>query len=158
MALELNVNSYVELDEATTYFENRVDVAAWDEASEEMREKSLVSATLLLDTYEWIGYVVSESQPLAFPRTGEYYYDPRKGYEVFLEGTPQAIKTAIYEIAYHLLNNDGLLDDTGGVDSISLGPIQLNKLSTPSKIPAWIYRTLRPLLARGGRREWFRAN
>jgi hypothetical protein len=157
MAVELNVNSYVELDEANAHFENRLDVAAWDEASDELKSKALVSATMLIDSYEWTGIAVSESQPLAFPRVGEYF-DPRVGHVVAMSGVPTKVITATIELAYHLLNNDGLLDDTGGVDSISLGPIQLNKLSTPSKMPSWIHRTLRPLLNNRGSRAWYRAN
>jgi hypothetical protein len=95
MALEKDVNSYVELEEATEYFEDRVDVAAWDEATDEMKSKALVTATSLLDSFEWTGVVVSESQPLAFPRVGEYF-DPRVGYCVNLNGTPDRIIKATY--------------------------------------------------------------
>jgi hypothetical protein len=157
MAIEKDVNCYVDLDEATAHLENRLDVAAWDEANDEMKSKALISATMLLDSLDWTGIVVSESQPLAFPRVGEYF-DPRIGYVVTMSGVPQRIITANIELAYHLLNNDGLLDDTGSVESLSLGPIQLNRLSAPSKIPSFIYRSLRPLLANSGSRSWWRAN
>jgi hypothetical protein len=157
MAAEKGVNSYADLDEANEYFETRLDAAAWtDITDEDQKEKALVTATTLLDSYEWTGIAVSESQPLAFPRVGEYF-DPRVGSVVAMEGTPDRIVRATIELAYHLLNNDGLLDETGGVDSISLGPIQLTDLRAPSKIPAWIYRTVKPLMLNRGSRAWHRA-
>jgi hypothetical protein len=157
MALQKGVNSYATLAEADKHFEDRLDVAAWTDAEDDLKSKALVSATMLLDTLSWTGVVVSESQSLAFPRIGEYF-NPRIGYVVIMNGVPDAIKKATIELAYHLLNNDGLLDDTGGVDSISLGPISLTDLSAPSKIPAWIMRTVRPLMANRGSRQWWRSN
>jgi hypothetical protein len=157
MAIELGVNSYVTLEDANAHFENRLDVAAWDEADEDTRSKALISATMLIESFEWTGVAVSESQPLAFPRVGEYF-DPRVGYVIAMDGVPSKIIKATIELAYHLLNNDGLLDETGGVVNLSLGPIQLTDISTPPKMPSWIHRTIRPLLLNRGSRAWYRAN
>ena len=158
MALVVGSNSYVSVAEADAYFEDRVDVAAWIEASELQKAQSLVTATSMIDEREWIGVAVSDSQLLAFPRHGSYF-DTRLGLTVQLSSeVPKRIKVAVFEQAYHLLNNDGLLDDAGAVDSLKLGNISLDKIDAPRKMPDVVYRQIRPLLYTAGKNAWWRAN
>lgn len=157
MALTKGVNSYVSLAEANSYFEDRIDVAAWSEASDTQKSQALVTAASILEILDWAGTAVSDLQALAFPREGSYF-DPRLGYPVdFTSTIPDRVIKAQYELAYHLLNNDGLLDDSGGVDNLTIGPIQLTQIKSPSHLPAIVYRQIKPLLS-VGRRFWWRAN
>lgn len=159
MALAKGTNSYATVDEADTYFETRIDVAAWTAATDDQKAAALVTATGLLDDLNWSGTASSDSQALCFPRELEYF-DPRKGYDVYLDGSevPNRVVVATYELAYHLLNNDGLLDDTGSVKDLTLGSIQLSNVNGPSKIPDVVRRHIQPLLCNTGSNAWWRAN
>jgi hypothetical protein len=160
MALAKSTNSYVTVEEADAYFADRLDVVAWTDASETQKAQSLVTATSILDELNWTGYAVSEDQLLAFPRYGDYF-DPKLGMTVTLgDEVPQRIIKSTYELAYHLLNNDGLLDDTGGVTDIEVGPIKLKNVKSVSMIPGVVYNMIRPLRSIGGAgsRTVWRAN
>lgn len=157
MALVQGINSYVDLSEAEAYFENRLDVAAWTEASEVQKAQALVTATQYLDELHWLGTAVSESQNLAFPRIGEYF-DPKYGMLMQLENNvPERIKKATNELAYHLLNNDGLLDDSGAIKDLAIGSIRLGSLRNSNKLPNIVRMIVKPLLSNNSR-TWWRNN
>lgn len=158
MALVKGTNSYATVAEATAYFEDRLDVEVWTAASADRKAQALITATAYLDDLRWTGYAVSDSQPLAFPRVGEYF-DPRAGTDVILDSTvPLRVVTATYELAYHLLNNTNLLDDTGTVKDLTVGTISLTMIRAPSKIPSSVRRLIAPLLENRGVNTWWRAN
>jgi hypothetical protein len=159
MALAKGTNSYATVSEADSYFEDRLDVAAWTNANATQKAQALVTATRTMDELDWIGIAVSDTQALAFPRVG-VYFDPRLGSDLSLDETfvPKRIITATYELAYHLLNNDGLLDDTGSVKNLSIGSISLDVIDAPGKIPLHVKRIIRPLLINGGSNPWWRSN
>lgn len=159
MALTKGVNSYVTVVEASAYFADRLDVAAWTSASDEDKARALVTATSLLDSIVWTGIAVSEAQPLAFPREGSFF-DPRLGFEVAFDtaGTPPRIVTATFELAYHLLNNDGLLDETGSVDSLSIGAISLTNVRNASWMSPTVDRLTKPMRGVASGNTWWRAN
>jgi len=158
MALSKGVNSYVTLADAEAYFVDRLDVAAWTEATDPEKEKALVTATAVLDELLWTGIAVIASQPLAWPRLGSYY-DPKVGTMIALDNTvPTRIINATYEQAYHLLNNDGLFDDVGGAKSIDLYDISLTNITKASKLSLIVDRLTRPLLVNSGASLWWRAN
>lgn len=157
MALVKGTNSYVTVEEADAYFADRLDVAAWVSAEASTKAQALVTATHMLDDMIWAGYAVSESQPLAFPRVGDYF-DTRLGINVQMSPTPNRVEKATSELAYHLLNNDGLLDDTGTVESINIAGISINNIRQASKIPGVVDRLIKPLLQNSGSNMWWRAN
>jgi len=158
MALAKGTNSYVTREEANTHFTDRLDVAAWTSAPDAQKDQALVTATKILDNLSWTGTAISDSQALAFPRSGTYY-DPKLGHVATLpETVPTRITNATFELAYHLLNNDGLLDDTGSVTNLSVGQINLSIKTEASKIPSSVKAIINPLLARGGSNSWWRAN
>lgn len=158
MALVKGTNSYADVAESDLYFADRLDVAAWTSADNASKAQALVTATNVLDNLYWTGTAVSESQPLAFPRSA-YYFDPRLGSHVTLqEETPKRITTAAMELAYHLLNNDGLLDDSGVVKDLQVGSVQLTTIQAPNLIPAIVKRMIKPLLVNAGSNSWWRAN
>lgn len=158
MGVLKDVNSYVSLAEANVYFEDRLDVSAWTDADEDLQAKALVTARMVLDQQGYTGTVHDEDQPLAFPRLGRYH-DPRLGTVVQLGvKVPKRILDAQCEQAHHLLNNDGLLDDSGKVSNLAIGPIQLDNIQDPSVLPSIVKRLIQPLLKNGGSRLVWRAN
>lgn len=160
MALTLNVNSYATIPMATLYFEDRLDVAAWDSANDLQRAQALVTASLMLNEIRWVGKATSPSQKLAFPREG-FYYDTMLETDVSLVGTvvPDRIIESTYELAYHLLNNDGLLDNAGTIANLQVGPIKIDTIVAPARFPNKVRRLFNPLVAGGaGSHSWWRAN
>lgn len=159
MALVKGTNSYVSLEEADLYFIDRIDVAAWQSASDLQKNQALITATGILDNLNWTGIAVSATQPLAFPRDGSYF-EPRTGKEEDLSGTIalNRINKACYELAYHFVNNDGLLDSTGDVLELKVGNISLGNIRKTSTIPILIRDIIKPLLISRGSNTWWRAN
>lgn len=158
MALSKGVNSYGTVAEADAYFADRLDVSAWMLADEPSKSQALVTATKIIDDIAWTGSAISVSQSLAFPRYGSYF-DPRLGVSVqFTTETPLRVVNATFELAYHFLNNDGILDNTGLVDSISIGPITLTNVDAPSLMPAIVHTLIKPLRVNRGANVWWRAN
>jgi hypothetical protein len=145
MAATKGVNSYVTLAEANAYFENKLDVAAWIDASDPQKEQALVTATRYLDNLNWLGAVRSEDQALCFPREGSYYDASRGAHVQFTATVPKRITDAVCELAYHLLNNDGLLDDVGGVKSVSVGSISVDMIKAPSVLPDIVFSLVKPM-------------
>lgn len=158
MALTKGLNAYATVEEADAYFVERLDTAAWTEATPEQKSAALVTATSVLDDQIWTGTAISELQALAFPRAGSYF-DPRLGMSVMLDSNvPVRITKAVVELAHHLLNNDGLLDDTGTVTGLGVGSINLTNVMKASLIPANVKRLINPLLQNAGASSWWRAN
>ena len=159
MAVQLNVNSYATVESADLFFADRLDVTAWAEATPTAKGQALTTATQMLDDMLWAGTAVDGSQALAFPRVCEYF-DPKVGSLIYLDGStiPDRIVRATLELAYHLLNNDGLLDSSGAVSEIAIGPIKLNGLKSVSKVPSNVRNIIKPLLVNAGASTWWRAN
>jgi hypothetical protein len=158
MAIAKGTNSYATLEEAIAYFADRLDVAAWTDANATQQAQALVTATSILDDQHWMGTAISEAQPLAFPRCGSYF-DPRLGVNITVDNaTPDRITRATFELAHHLLGNDGLLDDTGQVLDLQVGSVNLTKIVKPNLIPANVRRLIKPLLTNAGSSAWWRNN
>lgn len=169
MALVLNTNSYVEIADADTYFETRIDSANWFDASDEIKEQALVTATQLVDDHAWIGSAVSSSQALAWPRSNVIYFDDRLGQQITVaeDEVPTRVKTAVFEQALHLINNEDLLAGTTQTfESISVGSISLtdsnSDVTRTSIKPSVAMKPIRPLIRRGSGgglgAAWWRAN
>ena len=168
MALVLNTNSYVEIADADGYLETRIDSANWFNATDEIREQALVTATQIVDDHAWIGSAVSSSQALAWPRKNATYIDNRLGLSVTFTNTeiPSRVKVAVYEQALHLIDNEDLLmGTTQTFESISVGSISISDSNndvtrTPIK-STQATKSIRPLLVKGSVGQgagWWRAN
>ena len=158
MALTKGTNSYCTLAEADAYLLDRLYSDAWVTANDSVKEQALVTATRVLDNLNWIGTAISESQSLAFPRSGEYF-DPRVGGLVTLTGSvPDRVLKATYELANHLVLNDGILDDTGKLRSLKVDTISLDFIIPANKIPFSVKNFVKPLQPNGGSRLWYRSN
>lgn len=159
MALTKGTNSYCTLAEANAYLVDRLYSDAWSLATDSLKEQALITATRVLDNLNWIGTAISESQLLAFPRSGQYF-DPRLGMTIALSDTniPDRIIKATCELAYHLIQNEGILDDTGKLQSLKVDTISLDFIMPASKIPYSVKGQIKPLQPNNGSRVWFRSN
>ena len=158
MGLVKGSNTYVTRSEANLYFATRIDVNAWDSASESKKDKALATATSLLDEFTWVGIAVSVDQLLAFPRVGSYF-DPRLGVnKTFTAEIPARISTATCELALHLLVNEDLLVEAGSVSDVSVGSIRITDIKEVPVIPSIVRNIIKPLLLNQGSTIWWRAN
>lgn len=89
---------------ATTYFLGQLNTTAWDAASFEDRQKSLVTATRILDKQKWTGTMTDPDtpQPLSWPRAGVTDCD---GNAVLDSVTPEGIIFGTYELASAILED-----------------------------------------------------
>lgn len=159
MALFKGTNAYATVLEADAYFADRLDSTAWSSAADTRKSQALITAAKLLEDIRWVGTAISESQPLAFPRNGEFF-DPRLGILVSLDNVtvPTRIVQANYELALHLLTNESVLDDTGSVTNISVDTISLSRVVAPAVIPHSVKTIIRPLQLNQGANLWYRSN
>ncbi len=86
--------NYLTIAEAQAYFDTRLNVEMWDEASPNDKEKSLSMSTRIIDKFDYIGEAVSDDNQ--FPRGDE-------------TTVPEDICKACAEIALSLL--DGVEPD-----------------------------------------------
>jgi len=157
MSIIKGINSNVSMSEADEYFSTRVDSDIWFNSVSSKRKAALVSSTGILDELRWAGVAVDASQELAFPRKG-HYFDPRIGMNVSLEGYPKRVKVATYELALHLLSNEGSSVSTGEIDILKISGIELHDIKAPPTIPNSVTRMIKPLLVNAGAAMWWRAN
>ena len=109
MTIELYKNSFVTLEEAENYFEERYDSAVWFKQKEEDKEKLLISASKKINTFDFVGEPLKDNQPMAFPR--DY-------------ALPQDIKDAVCEEAISLISKADSIhakNQEDNITSISLG-------------------------------------
>ncbi len=89
MSIELYKNSFVTLDEANSYFQERFDSDKWFELDVELQEKLLITASKKINKADFIGQKLDESQPMEFPRNFDM---------------PQDIKDAVCEEALTMVS------------------------------------------------------
>lgn len=114
-----NANSYCTLQEAETYFDQRRNTSAWDEADYDDRIRALIEATRWLEDEAWREDRVSSTQALAWPRVnvpkkdaiGNYGFGSSYQYREVYQPTeiPEPVKRAQMELALAML--DGRFDD-----------------------------------------------
>lgn len=146
-----SANSYVTKAEADAYFATRLYPESWDGAADP--EAALIMATRVLDmalsgqTYyeapsvnnrgqstagmlrtrpSWTGEAASETQALAWPRTGMLN---RNKFSIASDVLPRELKEATCELAYQLLKGDRTADNDAavqGITGIKAGSVQLS--------------------------------
>lgn len=141
MALIKGTNAYASVEEADAYLADGLD-SGWSALDPDTKAKALVSATRLLDTLNWKGYAMDETQPLGFPRVDM--------------GTPTEVVKAAIRLAEYLAENGDTID-SGGVRSIKVGPIELDSIRPKSSIPSRIKNSLSQYIKNSGG-SWWRAN
>lgn len=140
-----NANSYVTLAEASDYFASRAPVAGWENAVDQ--SALLIQATRVIDAAfsgarqwvppqgsnlgyyrvlpRWTGAPASETQALAWPRTGML---SRNGFPLASNVIPIDLKNAVCELAGALGTQDTTVDNTvavQGITSISAGSVSI---------------------------------
>lgn len=165
MALTKGTNSYVTLDEAELYFEDRIDNTLWDASTstDEVKERALVTAFEVLDALPWAGYTQTQDQNMAWPRVIPGFYDARQGrtYRIAQNAGDDAlepVKRAQYELAYHYMSNPTVISQGATVANLTLGTLALDAIKNPSILPAYIRRIIRPYLVDGNGNAWFMSN
>jgi len=111
MSITVGKNSYIDIEGANEYFENRLHAESWGQADDETKEKALRQATKTIDRQPLRGRKTNPEQELAFPR----YPDTE---------VPEAVKEACCEEALALLergNSQRRRLQQEGVQSFSLG-------------------------------------
>ena len=159
MALQVNINSFISVVQADNYFDDRLNKATWDNAIN--KDEALVTATGILNTLNWSGTSTSFTNvggfKLAWPRSITFA-DPISGVNEVLTdnrtstdgGTiPQDIKDATCEMAYHLILNTDLLDNTSTVSDLTVGSIRLLGSQKAPTLPDQVIRLISKYLAGG---------
>lgn len=159
-----SANSYVAVADATSYFDGRLNVSEWDEASSDEQIRALIQAAYRLEQEQFKGVRVNETQALQWPRYGvekpDIAYSVLDG-PIFTESTwygtdeiPERIKRAQMELALYLLKQgtDDPMQPTGleGYRTTKVGSIEVEKDPgfRAGDLPEHVRRFLRPLLER----------
>lgn len=142
-----NANSYETVVEAQTYMDGRIAVAEWDDA--DLQAALLVMATRQMDVMfaqspnrilmrpanqsayyltarQWTGAPASDTQALAWPRTG---MKDRLGRDIPSNVIPIELKNAVAEFAAQLAKADRTLDNdviVQGLTSVKAGSVSLS--------------------------------
>lgn len=95
-----NANSYLTLAEAEAYFDDRLNISAWQDTDADNRTRALLHAAQRLERENWLGDRATTTQRLAWPRIGVAKVEEYESDEI-----PQQIKDAQCELALHLLAN-----------------------------------------------------
>lgn len=158
MALEKGTNSYLTIEEADAYFEDRLYSTVWEEADDTVKAQALIAATKVMDDKSWVGTMASSLQVLAWPRIGTYF-DPKLGSFTTLDSevVPERITRATCELAIHLIANEELASASSSALNIQVGPIKIDQIKSISHIPRHINIPLKPLLENSSG-TWWRAN
>lgn len=103
MTITVGEDSYASVAEADTYWAQR-NSDTWSNATAAQKEAGLREATQYLDgTYDWIGFLRSDTQPLAWPRTfARITHGPFRG-KYITDDFPKALKDATCELAHEAL-------------------------------------------------------
>jgi len=143
MALDATVgsasaNSYVTVEEASSYFDDRAHASSWGSFGEQ--EEILITASRMLDWYiSWKGVKASITQSMDWPRSGAIRPD---GTEVDDDVIPPEVKIAVYELALSSLSGDRTVDnELTGIKMIKVSSLQIEadtdstgKPTIPTKI------------------------
>lgn len=123
MALTVGIDSYVTLEEAETYFGNRLYAAEWTGASDPEKEKALKMAARTMMRFNWSGSITSDDQILSWPRQGMI---DAEGRVIASDAIPQIIKDAQCEVALGMLRDDLTADDGNkSVRKLKAGSVEI---------------------------------
>ncbi len=170
-------NSYASLEELADYVGGKLYADPYTAATDEQREKALVTASRLIDAsvsfngrragptqgLEWPrSFVVSGGLPWGYPAGvgGSYVAQPFEGYLV-----PMRLKHATMELAIALLAGDRTADpETAGIAKLGLGQgaieLTFDKSDRPKVLPDVVRQLLEglgTLYGTGGQRKVARA-
>lgn len=157
-----NANSYATMEEAVTYFGDRLHKDAWVDAGASDKAAALIWAAKILDTrIKWKGQKTNQTQALDWPRA---YVEDMDSHPIpagtvyqtsvlYIDGTivPGFVKQAQFELALALLEGDRTKDaDTDGISSVSLGSMAISYFGGGKKSDATLPKPVRELLQHYG--------
>ena len=148
MALVVDTNSYISLEDANTYFADRLNSTTWDEATDTDKSKALIQATQIIDQKDFLGYKSVRTQSLKFPRIGLIY----DGVDVDGSTVPKRVKDAVCELAIWCLSEDYTEpDDMANYSSIKIAVIEVQTRQGTKAMPPLVMRLLSPFMFSGTR-------
>lgn len=147
-----DANSYVTVEEATSYFADRAHSSAWTEESNQ--DSILVTASRMLDWYiKWKGIKSSVVQSMQWPRVGVVRPDTT---EVDDDVIPNDVKLAVFELALSSIEADRTADDPmAGIEQVKAGSLMVKAdngdvFSTATDtIPEKVKKILSDLVSQG---------
>ena len=147
---DADANSYVTLEEAEAYFEDRTYTDDWSEFEDQ--EAALVTASRTLDWYvKWKGYRSSTTQGMLWPRTGVVRRD---GTSVDTDIIPTEVKIAVYELALVSLEDDITESNPlSGIEQVKAGSLMIKADVDDydsDTIPEKIWKILSDFYSQGG--------
>jgi hypothetical protein len=140
-------NSYISVDDAQTYFDDRLNNDNWYNAPAEKQEQSLILATAHLERFDYLGTRVSSTQALKWPRYGVEKPDSGHYYS-YLDATaiPKQVKDATCEMALSLLGSKAMDQPlSGAMSSLRIGPVSIDFKSGGWTMPPQVNQLLRGL-------------
>ncbi len=140
-------NCYVSYADAVAIAGDFLYAENWTAATQATREKALMLATASLDRYfVWTGEAAVNTQPLDWPRLYVQVADRYSGTYFASNTVPDIIKRATVEYAETLLGENLALDAAGGLDSLKVGPIELdfNAMDRKEPVPPSVRQLLKP--------------
>ena len=140
-------NSFISVADADTYMTSRIYQTDWDSATNDTKERALVTATSHINNLPWLGTKKTQTQSLEFPRSSMY---DRNGYFVTSTAIPGFVENATCELAFSLVKSDRISDTgTEGFSSMKVGPLQLSSNPKDRKevIPEYVIDMVRYYLS-----------
>ena len=134
-------NSYISLDDADSYFANRLYTDSWDDSSSDESEKelALIWATSLMENrVKWYGRKTDPSQTLQWPRKGLL---DRYGNAVDSNSVPEIVKQVQCELAFSMMERNPMLIESG-IEKMNLDGLTLNLQGSKQTIPWKIFSPL----------------
>jgi hypothetical protein len=111
-ASSASANSYVTLDEVTTFCEN-YGLSEWASASTTNQTTAVFRGMAYVETFDFKGEKYSWDDPLEWPRTGVYddiNLEPE--YEEYYQEIPKGLKNAVCRAAYEEVVSPGVLQSS----------------------------------------------
>ncbi|MFZ9960583.1 MAG: DnaT-like ssDNA-binding protein [Candidatus Limnocylindrus sp.] len=112
-----NANSYITVATGDAIANTMVGTLSWNSASNDNKGRALITATNGLETLGWIGARATETQALAWPRSGVACSD--KAYDD--DEIPREIELATFDLANALLDNPALLRSAPSSEALVTG-------------------------------------
>lgn len=142
MSLVVGTNSYIDVTDADTYFDDAIHASAWEDSTSDIKAKALVTATRMMDRQDWNGtkYQDAPTQVLDWPRSGLF---DSEGNALSETVVPQEILDATCELALALVQNSGLQDSTNtgnNIKRLKAGSVELEYIrgTSGSRFPTII--------------------
>ena len=138
-----SANSYLDIDDADTYFGGRFGADAWFAFTDAQKQQLLASATKTIDTCIFSGFKHLKEQALQWPR---YSIFDREGYP--LTGIPAKLMEATCELAMWIWQEpDRILSDNElmQIDNYKVGPLDVKFNATKMIVPVKVEQLLKAI-------------